>query len=140
MHLDIDTLNFAWGMVTLSIALLSILIWSTGRMYAGFGRWTVARAIAGAAIIAANFHWWRAEQSKFLALSAIGIISILLSYEAIREFLRRRPESWAIRAIAGLGIVLAGALSIGGFQPASETAVYWTLSALGFSTTTLLLR
>src|SRR5215469_13712965 len=89
MHLDVTTLRITESAIALLLALLSAILWLTGRMYAGFGWWTLAKLLGAVGYVLMIFL----PSSTYVApivLAALG--SAILSFEACRSFFGYRPK------------------------------------------------
>jgi len=109
MHLDVTTLRFSESAIALLFAVLSAILWRTGRMYPGFGYWTLAK-VAGTAGFALGIVY---ISSNVLALimALAGIGSVLLSLEACRSFFglpARVGLNWTISAAYLVGLLYFG--------------------------------
>jgi PAS domain S-box-containing protein len=93
MQLDARTLAVASNAVDLLITAIGALIWTSGRMYPGFGRWTTARLCAGAALLLSiQVGVWPASVTV-LGASILGLLNLVLTVEACREFLGLKLRS-----------------------------------------------
>jgi signal transduction histidine kinase len=105
MHVDAKTLAAASNSVGFCLTLLAVILWLGGKMYAGFGRWTLARIlISFTTLLSIQVGVWPASITV-LAADALGIFNLALTLEACQEFLGMRfrvQRDW----IAGICVFL----------------------------------
>jgi signal transduction histidine kinase/CheY-like chemotaxis protein len=98
MHLDPRTLGVASNLVAVSMTAVASLLWLSGKMYPGFGRWTLARLIGILTLLfSVQIGVW---PHSILFADVFGTLSVILTLEACREFIGLRPVIWAAYAAA----------------------------------------
>jgi signal transduction histidine kinase/CheY-like chemotaxis protein len=89
--------------------LFAIALWFGHKMYPGFGRWTLGRALASVVTFLSIFSGVWSPSTLFLLAAVIGIVDSVLILQACREFCGLRVHSRWIYA----GALLLLALQIG---------------------------
>jgi signal transduction histidine kinase len=88
--MDPKTLGVAVNSVSFGLTLLAILLWLSGRMYPGFGRWTLGRVLAAFVTLIGIQSGVRSHWIVNLSLGMVGICDLILILEACREFMGLR--------------------------------------------------
>lgn len=88
--MDPRTLTIVYNFISDGLVLLAFLLWQSGKMYPGFGRWTLGRTLISAfsllQILSGVWPDWIINMS----LSATSICGLVLNLQACREFLGMR--------------------------------------------------
>jgi hypothetical protein len=105
MHLDVTTLRLSESVIGLLLAVLSTILWSRRRMYAGFGYWTLAKVLSTAGYVSGFFYRPGTVISILMGLTGAG--SVILSLEACRGFFALPPR-WILNGSLAAGYVIAG--------------------------------
>jgi len=112
MHLDVITLRVTESGIAVLLAVLSAILWLTGRMYAGFGYWTLAKLLGALGFVLATVFPPNAYLTPLIFLAGLG--SVILGLEACRSFFGR-PARVAFDLVMGgmcLAILLYGAVAL----------------------------
>ena len=104
MHLDVTTLRLSESVIGLLLATLSAILWSRGRMYSGFGYWTLAKVLGTVGYLIGALYL--PGQAAAILMGLVGVASVILSPEACRSFFALSPR-WRLNgmlAAAYLGV------------------------------------
>ncbi|MBV8842815.1 MAG: response regulator [Bryobacterales bacterium] len=103
------TLRVTESAIAALLAVLSAMLWLTGRMYAGFGYWTLAKVLAALGLALMTLFPASPYHTAPMILAALG--SVMLSLQACRSFFGRPPRIAFNLALAGaclLSVVYGG--------------------------------
>jgi signal transduction histidine kinase/CheY-like chemotaxis protein len=92
MHLDVTTLRLSESAIGLLLALLSAILWSRGRMFAGFGYWTLAKVFGTAGYLIGALL--KPSVSSTILMGLVGVASLILNLESCRRFFGSPPQVW----------------------------------------------
>ena len=106
MRFDNHTAVIVGALAALSISLLSALLLRSRHTYPGFERWTAGNFCAAMSLIFLSFRGQIPDLASVAGTNAGAFAAGILLLEGTREFLGRKPTSWAARTFGGLSLVV----------------------------------
>jgi signal transduction histidine kinase/ActR/RegA family two-component response regulator len=103
------TLRVIGAIIGGAVSFLALLLWSTQKMYPGFGLWTLGKMVASGATFA-TLGWAQPAWFTSIVGGILAIASVTLGLSACREFLGFPPTNRPINAVLGLLLVLGALL------------------------------
>lgn len=100
--LDIRTVNLAWSVMAVTMAILMVGMQRSRKTYPGFGYWTIATLVASLGLILVYFR-----DSLPLVLSMVGgnlllLLQVVLIRRGLETFVGRRPPLGPDLSLVGL--------------------------------------
>jgi signal transduction histidine kinase/CheY-like chemotaxis protein len=125
--LDPRTVGVVSDFVALCLTALALLLWRSGQMYPGFGRWTIARLIGVLNILfSIQIGVW---PHSIIVAGICAMLGSILSLEACRQFLGLKPVlRWTY---GGFGAIVLQLVLIEALARSPQTSYVEVTFALG---------
>lgn len=104
VQFDNRTAVAAGAMATLSVAVLSVVLWQRRRTYAGFFRWTAGNICVALSLGFLTLRGIVPDLASVIGTNAAAFVGAVLLLEGMREFQGLPSTVWLARILAGLGL------------------------------------